>query len=109
MSIFKKLDVLVYFLLICLVSTPLIAGSENVALVQHYSYFSLSAAFCVTITATTGTIAQSMAAQTALSGIARNPEASGKLFVPMILSLALIESLVLFSLVVSFLILGKIS
>jgi F-type H+-transporting ATPase subunit c len=44
-----------------------------------------------------GTIGQSRAASTALDGIARNPAASDKFTVPLILSLALMESLVLFA------------
>ena len=42
-----------------------------------------------------GTLGQSRAATAALEGIARNPNASEKLFVPLLLSLALIESLTL--------------
>ena len=41
-------------------------------------------------------------------GIARNPAASGKLFTPMIVGLALIESLVIYALVIAFMIVGKI-
>ena len=44
-----------------------------------------------------GTLAQGRAASAALEGIARNPNAADKLFTPMILGLALIESLVLFT------------
>ena len=44
----------------------------------------------------------------AVQGIARNPGASGKIFTPMILALALIESLVIYSLIISILLLGKI-
>ena len=44
-----------------------------------------------------GTMGQSRAAVAALDGIARNPAASGKMTVPLILSLALMESLVLFA------------
>lgn len=44
-----------------------------------------------------GTLGQSRAAAAALDGIARNPAASGKFTVPLILSLALMESLVLFA------------
>ena len=40
--------------------------------------------------------------------VARNPGASGKMFVPMILGLALIESLVIYSLVISFTLVGKL-
>jgi F-type H+-transporting ATPase subunit c len=44
-----------------------------------------------------GTLGQSKASAAALDGIARNPAASGKFTVPLILSLALMESLVLFA------------
>ena len=46
---------------------------------------------------------------TALEGIARNPQAAGKVQTPMIIGLAMIESLVLFSFVIAFLIQGKIA
>ncbi|RYF04349.1 MAG: ATP synthase F0 subunit A, partial [Deltaproteobacteria bacterium] len=51
---------------------------------------------------------QSRAAAAALEGIARNPGAADKVFVPMILGLAFIESLVLFAWVLMFLLLQKI-
>ena len=44
---------------------------------------------------------QGKAAAAALEGIARNPAAGGKMFVPLILSLALMESLVIFSFLVT--------
>ena len=53
-------------------------------------------------------LGQGKAASSALEGIARNPGASDKLFTPMIIGLALIESLVIYSLVVFFMLLGKI-
>jgi len=55
-----------------------------------------------------GTVGQGRAASAALEGIARNPGAAARIQTPMILGLALIESLVLFALVVSLFILGKI-
>ena len=54
-----------------------------------------------------GTLAQGKAASVALEGIARNPAAADKLQTPMILALALIESLVLFGFGIAFLILQK--
>ena len=54
-----------------------------------------------------GAFGQSRAAAAALEGIARNPGAADKVFVPMILGLAFIESLVLFAWVLMFLLLGK--
>jgi len=55
-----------------------------------------------------GALGQGRAAAAALDGIARNPGASGKIFTPMILGLALIESLVIYSLLISFMLLGKL-
>lgn len=49
-----------------------------------------------------GAMGQGKAAVAALEGIARNPAASAKLFVPLILSLALIESLVILAFLVNF-------
>jgi F-type H+-transporting ATPase subunit c len=49
-----------------------------------------------------------MATTSALEGIARNPSASGKIFTPMIIGLALIESLVIYALVIAFSLAGKI-
>jgi F-type H+-transporting ATPase subunit c len=42
-----------------------------------------------------------------MEGIARNPGASGKIMTSMIIGLALIESLVIYALVISFMLLGK--
>jgi F-type H+-transporting ATPase subunit c len=60
------------------------------------------------IAAAFGTYSQSRAASAALEGISRNPNAADKVFVPMILGLAFIESLVLFTWVLMFLLMGKI-
>lgn len=68
----------------------------------------LAAGICIGIAAFGGALGQGRAAASALDGIARNPAASGKLFVPMILGLALIESLVIYALVISFQIIGKL-
>jgi len=51
-----------------------------------------------------GTMSQSRAASTAIDGIARNPEATAKIQTAMILSLAFIESLVIFTLLSIFLV-----
>ena len=53
-----------------------------------------------------GAMGQGKIGAAALEGIARNPSASDKVFVPMILGLAFVESLVLFCWVLCFLQLG---
>ncbi len=61
----------------------------------------IAAALAISIAALGGALGQARASATALEGIARNPSAADKVFTPMIIGLALIESLVLFSLVIS--------
>ena len=54
-------------------------------------YIGLGAALAIGLAALGGGMGQGRAAASALDGIARNPQASGKIFVPMIVALALIE------------------
>lgn len=71
--------------------------------------YALSAAIVLATAAFGGAMAQGKAASTALEGIARNPAALDKLFTPMIIALALIESLVIYALVIAFMLQGKIA
>ena len=71
---------------------------------EHGSFFNEHAVkafyfLAVALAAFGGTRSQSRAAAAALEGMARNPGAAEKLFVPMILGLALMESLVIFTLI----------
>lgn len=75
---------------------------------ELHSMLALSSAITIAIAALAGTTAQGKAAAAALEGIARNPSAKDQMFVPMILSLVFIESLVIFSLIIAFLLQGKI-
>ena len=63
---------------------------------------SMAAALAITVAAAGGAIGQGLAASSALEGIARNPSAQSKIFGPMIIALALIESLVIYALVIAF-------
>jgi F-type H+-transporting ATPase subunit c len=62
----------------------------------------MAAALCISIAAFAGALGQAKAAAAALEGIARNPGARGEVFVPFILGLALIESLVIYALLIAF-------
>ena len=68
------------------------------------SWVVLSACIAFSSAVIGGTYAQGKAASVALEGIARNPAAADKLFTPMIIALALIESLVIYAFVIAFLI-----
>lgn len=63
-----------------------------------------SAAFAIGLAALGGALGQARAASSALEGIARNPNAASKISTPMILGLALIESLVIYALIIALLI-----
>jgi F-type H+-transporting ATPase subunit c len=73
------------------------AGMSEKSL-KYIAYF-----FALGIAVYGGTQAQSKAATAALEGIARNPAAADKIQTPMILALALMESLVIFALISTFL------
>jgi F-type H+-transporting ATPase subunit c len=66
------------------------------------AYQSIGAALAIGLAAFGGALGQGKTAAAALEGIARNPAAQGKIFVPMIIGLALIESLVLYAFVIAF-------
>ena len=68
----------------------------------------LGAGLAVGLAALGGGMGQGRAAAAALEGISRNPGAAGRIQTPMILGLALIESLVLMGLAIAFLLQTKI-
>jgi F-type H+-transporting ATPase subunit c len=68
----------------------------------------LGAGLAIGIAALGGGIGQGLASASALNGIARNPGASGKILTPMILGLALIESLVIYAFVIAILLYVKL-
>ncbi|MBD66950.1 MAG: hypothetical protein CME62_17235 [Halobacteriovoraceae bacterium] len=68
----------------------------------------IGSALAIGLGALGGTFAQGKAASAALEGIARNPEAQGKIFTPMLLGMALIESLVILAFVIAFMLQGKL-
>ncbi len=79
---------------------PLVTG-EAAGLVA------IAVGLCLGAAAFGGSLGQGKAAASALEGVARNPAASGKLLVPLILSLAFIESLTIYALVIAIKLLDK--
>lgn len=67
----------------------------------------ISAAFVLGIAAAAGAIGQSRAIVAACEGIARNPGAAGAIRLAMIIGLALIESLVIYALIIAFIAVNK--
>lgn len=84
------------------------AGDKAAKAPEYFKWLAIATGFGISFAAIGGALAQGKTAATALDGIARNPNAADKLFTPMILGLALIESLVIYALIISFLLLGKL-
>ena len=90
-----------FFTTICIHS---FAFAEDVSLTNEHDvqlFKAIAAGLTIAIAAVGGAIGQGMAASAALNGIARNPNAADKIQTPLLLSLALIESLVIYALLVS--------
>lgn len=68
----------------------------------------LGAGIAIGLAVLGGGLGQGRTAAAALEGISRNPGAAARIQTPMIIGLALIESLVLLAFVIAFLITGKL-
>ncbi len=89
-------------------AAPAAAGEGKTTAGQLALVIPLAAGFGIAIAAFGGALGQATAVRSALDGIARNPGASGKIMTPMIIGLAFIESLVIYALLISFMLMGKI-
>ncbi|MGE3758309.1 MAG: ATP synthase F0 subunit C [Pseudobdellovibrionaceae bacterium] len=102
---------LYFALLTFLVTTPAFA-QEAVAAAAGKSIgdglIGLAAAIAIGMAAIGGTTAQGNVGANFLEGVARNPAARPAMFVPMILALALIESLVVLGFLIALFLFGKI-
>ncbi len=72
------------------------------------SMAALAAAIAIGLAVFGGTMGQGRAVVAALEGISRNPGAAPRIQLPMILGLALIESLVLFAFAIAYQLQGKV-
>ncbi len=83
-----------------LLATPFAMAEDAAAAASGWG--SIGAAIAIGLAVLGGSLGQAKTAASALEGIGRNPAAQGKIFVPMIIGLALIESLVLYAFVIAF-------
>ncbi len=68
---------------------------------KFFSWSALAAAIAITFAAAGCGVGQGLAVKGSVEGVARNPEASGKITVTMLIGLAMIESLTIYALVVA--------
>ena len=92
---------------------PVAAFAEGAAAAGADAYknfgLAIGAGLAIGIAVVGGASSQGRAVTAALEGIGRNPGSSEKIFVPMIIGLALIESLVIYALLIAFMLYGKIT
>jgi F-type H+-transporting ATPase subunit c len=110
----QKIVSLISFLAVLCFSAIAFAQGEGApsvkdqGLASNFGLIALAAGLGIGIAALGGGIGQGRAAAAALDGIARNPGAAGQIRGPMILGLALIESLVIYALIISLLLVLKV-
>lgn len=102
----KKVGLLTTLFLLALTTVALAAEgdagvAEKVAGLKFFMYSAIAAGFGIAIAAFGCGLGQGIAIKSSVEGVARNPEASGKVTVTMLIGLALIESLCIYALVVA--------
>ena len=108
----SKMKVVLIALVLVMMASAVFAqdtATGDTARTSGVRWGAIAAAFVLGIAAAAGAIGQSRAIVAACEGIARNPQAADKIQTPLILCLALMESLVIFALIIAFLLQGKIS
>ena len=90
---------------LALAAEPAGAAASSAGLGTFFSYAVMAAGFGIGIAAFGTGIGQGLAVKSSVEGIARNPEASGKITVTMLIGLAMIESLCIYALFISIVIL----
>jgi F-type H+-transporting ATPase subunit c len=109
----KKLLSFVIALFVTLIASGLaLAAAEGAAASAGDSQarvaIALAAGVAVAIAAFGAALGQGRVGATAMESIGRNPNAADKLFLPLLLSLALLEALALYGFVIAFLLQGKL-
>lgn len=99
----------VAFMLVLIAVSPALAAEAGadlkLAALDMLKFAAVAAGFGLGFAAGLCGIGQGLSVKSAMEGIARNPEASGKITVGMIIGLAMIEALTIYSLVVALIIL----
>ena len=106
----KFISMIPVIVVLFLISAPALAAGDASAAGSNdwKGYVGIGAALAIGLSAFGCGLGQGRACAAALEGIARNPNASDKIFTPMIIGLALIESLVIYALVIAFILQGKV-
>lgn len=105
----KKLITLMTFASTWLMASSAFAQSAGAAGgTSDRAFFALAAAIAIAFPALGGALGQGRMAASALESIGRNPNSADKVFVPMLLGLALIESMAIYGFIIAILLNGRI-
>lgn len=83
------------------------AGADNVF--TTFSWVAIASALAIGVAALGAALGMGRAGTAALEGIARNPGAAGKIFTPLIITLALIEAVAIYGLLIAFVLSGNLT
>lgn len=97
----KSLFLLVAVIAVTAFALPTFAQEPAVAETGDVAWGALAAAFAIGVAAFGGALGQAKATSAAVSGMARNPGAAGNIRTTLIIGLALIESLVIYALLIA--------
>jgi len=104
----KKLFVFFATLLASLTAAGAAMAAEGAAGDARGVAIAISAGVAVAIAAFGAALGQGRVAAAAMESIGRNPNAADRLFLPLVLTLALLEALALYGFVIAILLQGKI-
>ncbi len=102
----RRLAVLAMVLVALAVASPALAQEHGAADTGKNVMQYLGAAFAIGVAAAFGSLGQGRGLAASVEAIGRNPGAVGPIRITMIIGLALIESLVIYALIIAFLILA---
>ena len=103
----RSIITLVFMLALCLFASPALAA-DNAAAISQGGLIALGAGIGMGLAAFGVGLGQGRATAAAMESIGRNPNSADRLFTPFILGLALMEALALYTLVIAFILQGKI-
>jgi F-type H+-transporting ATPase subunit c len=106
MDMNRRLAIIALVLITLAIASPALAQEHGAADVGKNTFQYLGAAFAIGLAAAFGALGQTRGLAAACEAIGRNPGAVGPIRITMIIGLALIESLVIYALIIAFLILA---
>lgn len=100
---------LLSMLVLALLAAPALAFAEGGAVAAQGGLIAIGAGLAIGLAAAGGGSGQGKAISAGLDSIGRNPAAQGKLFVPMLIGLAFVESLVIIAFVIAINLAGQVA